>query len=436
MKSRVVVTGLGVISPLGIGLGENWGRLIRGESGISRITHFDPSPFPCQIGGEVDAFDPFDYMDAKAIKRTDVFMQYAVSASFMAADDAKLTLEKLNPHRTGVYIASTWGGLPVLEKNIEILNKHGYKKVSPVVVASGIPSMASGQVSIHLKAKGPVCSSSDACAASTISIGDAFRIIQWGEADVVFAGGAESLTIPVILAGLCNANTLSRRNDEPSAASRPFDRDRDGFVMSEGSAILVLEELNHAMNRNARIYAEIIGYGRSMDAFHIMAPSPDAGGPVLCMKNALDDAGMMPSEVDYINAHGTSTKANDRVETMAIKKLFREHAYNVPISSNKSMVGHLMGASGGIEALFTALSLYHAVIPPTINYENPDPDCDLDYVPNEAREKKITHALSNSFGFGGVNGCLVFRAFDEQKKGGVNGTSQESEVRSRKNIQF
>jgi 3-oxoacyl-[acyl-carrier-protein] synthase II len=413
VKRRVVVTGLGVISPLGIGLQKNWERLIRGESGISRITHFDPSPFPAQIAGEVDDFDPFDYMDGKTIKRMDVFIQYAVAASLMALQDARLTLSELNPHRVGVYIGTVWGGLSVLEKNIDILRNNGYGRISPVFIPSGLPGMASAQVSIHLQAKGPFCSSTDACAASTVSIGDAFRVIQEGGADLVFAGGTECLTTPVMLGGLCKANILSRRNGEPSMASRPFDLDRDGFVMSEGAAILVLEELSRAINRNARIYAEIIGYGRSMDAFHILAPSPDAEGAVWCMKNALEDAGIIPSDVDYINAHGTSTRANDRIETMAIKELFKEHAYNLAISSNKSMIGHLMGASGGIEALFTVLSIYHGVIPPTINYENPDPECDLDYVPNKARNKKINHALSNSFGFGGVNGCLVFNAFKE-----------------------
>ena len=413
MKRRVVVTGLGMISPLGIGLQKCWDRLVKGESGISRITHFDPSPYPTQIAGETDGFDPFDYMEKKAIKRMDVFIQYAVAASLMAFQDARLDLAELDPHRVGVYIATTWGGLPVLERNIKALNNDGYRKISPVFVPSGMPSMASAQVSIRLQAKGPVSSSSDACAASTISIGDAFRAIQWGEADLIYTGGAESLTIPVILGGLCNANALSRRNDEPTKASRPFDRDRDGFVMSEGAGILVLEELNHAINRKALIYAEIIGYGRSMDAFHILAPSPDGEGPVFCMKLALEDAGIIPPDVDYINAHGTSTKANDRVETLAIKKVFGKHAYNLAVSSNKSMIGHLMGASGGIEALFTVLSIYHSLIPPTINYENPDPECDLDYVPNEARKKEIKHALSNSFGFGGVNGSLVFKAFEE-----------------------
>lgn len=413
MKRRVGVTGLGVISPLGIGLEKNWERLVKGESGISRITHFDPSPFPTQIAGEVDGFDPLDYMDKKTTKRADVFIQYAIAASLMAAQDAGPTLPELNPRRVGVYIASTWGGLPVLEKNIKILNDNGCSKVSPVFIPSGMPSMASAQVSIYLKAKGPVCSSSDACAASTLSIGDAFRAIQRGETDLVFAGGSETLIIPVILAGLCNANALSRRNDKPSLASRPFDRDRDGFVMSEGAAMLVLEELNHAIDRNARIYAEIIGYGRAMDAFHILAPHPEAEGEIRCMKNALEDASVVPSDVDYINAHGTSTKANDLTETIAVKEVFGEDAYDLAISSNKSMIGHLMGASGGIEALFTVLSIYNGVIPPTINYENPDPECDLDYVPNEARRKKINYALSNSFGFGGVNACLVFKAFKQ-----------------------
>ena len=413
MERRVVVTGLGVISPLGTGLKKNWERLVNGESGISKITRFDPSSLPCRIAGVVDDFDPFEYIDGKSIKRMDVFIQYGVAASLMAVRDAQLALTELAPHRMGVYIASTWGGLSVFEKNLKILEKHGPKKVSPVFIPSGMPSMASAQVSILLNARGPVASPSDGCAASSLSIGEAFRVIQRGEADLMIAGGADYVTIPVTLAGLSNANALSRRNDQPSKASRPFDRDRDGFVMSEGAAILVLEELNHAKDRKARIYSEIAGCGRSADAFHIMAPDMNAEGAVWCMKNALKDACINPLDVDYINAHGTSTKANDRIETMAIKKLFGEYAYALPISSNKSMVGHLMGAGGAIEALFSCLSIYHSMIPPTINYENPDPDCDLDYVPNEAREKKMTYTISNSFGFGGVNACLVFKAFEE-----------------------
>lgn len=411
MELRVVVTGLGVISPLGTGLQKNWERLLKGESGISRITRFDPSSLPCQVAGEVDDFDPLEYMDAKSVKRMDLFIQYGLAASLMAVGNAELELTEFDPHRMGVYIASTWGGLSVFEKNLEILKEQGCRKVSPVFIPSGMPSMASAQVSIRLNAKGPISSSSDGCAASSISIGEAFRVIQRGEADLVLAGGADYVTIPVTLAGLSNANALSRRNDQPSRASRPFDRDRDGFVMSEGAAILVLEELNHAKNRKARIYAEIAGCGRSADAFHIMAPHVEAEGAVSCMKNALKDAGISPPDVDYINAHGTSTKANDRIETMAVKKVFGEDAYTLAISSNKSMIGHLMGAGGAIEALFSCLSIYHSMIPPTINYENPDPECDLDYVPNEAREKKISYALSNSFGFGGVNVCLVFKAF-------------------------
>ncbi|MDY7032227.1 MAG: beta-ketoacyl-ACP synthase II [Thermodesulfobacteriota bacterium] len=414
MKHRVVITGLGVITPLGIGLKKNWERLLNGESGVSRITHFDPSTFPSQIAGTVNGFDPSDYLEAKTIKRMDVFIQYAVVAALMAFQDAALDLSELNPYRTGSYVGNIWGGLPVLERNIEILNEHGNKKISPVLIASGIPSMASAQVSMHLKAKGPICSSSDACAASTISIGDAFRAIQRGEADVIYTGGTESLITPVILGGLSNANALSRRKDQPTKASRPFDRDRDGFVMAEGAGMLILEELRHAEARGARIYAEIVGRGCSMDAFHIMAPCPEGEGAAWSMKSALDDAGIAPSDVNYINAHGTSTKANDRMETMAIKKVFGEHAYSIPISSNKSMIGHLLGASGAVEAIFTVLSIYHAMIPPTINHENPDPECDLDYVPNKARERKTDYALSNSFGFGGVNGTLLFKSFNSR----------------------
>ena len=412
MERRVVVTGMGLITPLGIGLQENWERLIRGESGVTKISHFDPSTFPSQVAGMVKGFRPSDYLDAKTIKRMDIFIQYAVASALMAFQDAGLDMDELSPHRVGSYVGNIWGGMTVLAQNIGFLNEHGCKKISPVLIAAGIPSMASAQVSMHLNAKGPLCSSSDACAASTISLGDALRVIQQGEADVIYAGGTEAVITPVILGGLGNANALSKRQGDPSKASRPFDRDRDGFVMGEGAGMLVLEELNHAMGRKARIYAEMVGRGCSMDAFHIMAPSPDAEGAVWSMQNALDDAGIDPSDVDYINAHGTSTKANDRMETLAIKKVFGDHAYNLPISSNKSMIGHLLGASGAAEAIFTILSIYHDMIPPTINYENPDPDCDLDYVPNQAREKNIRYALSNSFGFGGVNGSLVFKSFN------------------------
>jgi 3-oxoacyl-[acyl-carrier-protein] synthase II len=345
----------------------------------------------------------------------DTFIQYAVAASLMAMEDAGLSInsnsDKENSRKIGVFIGTCWGGIPAIEKNYQILLEKGYKKVSPFCIPSGLPNLAAGQVAIRLQAKGPISCSADACAAATNAIGEAFRAIQRGEVDIMVAGGAESLTTPLILSALCLMNALSRRNDEPHKASRPFDRDRDGFVMSEGAGILILEELAHALDRGARIYAEIVGYGRSGDAYHILSPSPDGEEASRCMQLALDDACLAPEQVDYINAHGTSTIYNDRSETLAIKKVFKNHAYKLAISSNKSMIGHLMGASGGVEAIFTILSIYHDIIPPTINYENPDPECDLDYVPVKARAQSISVALSNSFGFGGVNSTLVFKKY-------------------------
>jgi len=415
MKRRVVITGLGAITPLGTGVQKSWENAIQGKSGIRRITTFDPSPYPTQIAGEVPDFDPSSYFDNKIVKRMDTFIQYAVVASLMAAEDAGLLSENSptlkNSQKTGVFIGTCWGGIPAIERNYQILMEKGYKKVSPFFIPSGLPNLAAAQVAIRLQAKGPISCSADACAAATYAIGDAFRTIQRGEADIMIAGGAESLTTPLILSALCLLNALSRRNDEPEKASRPFDRDRDGFVMSEGAGVVVLEELGHALKRGARIYAEIVGYGRSSDAYHVLSPSPDGEEASRCMQLALEDACLTPEQVDYINAHGTSTIYNDRSETLAIKKVFKEHAYKLAISSNKSMIGHLMGASGGVEAIFTILSIYNDIIPPTINYENPDPECDLDYVPGQARRQTVTVALSNSFGFGGVNGTLVFKKF-------------------------
>ena len=411
MKRRVVVTGLGAITPLGIGLEENWEKICNGESGIRRIKSFDPSPFPCQIAGEVPSFDPSDYIEAKFARRMDTFIQYAVATALMAVQDSGLNITENNSGKAGVYIGTTWGGIPAYDKELKVLEEKGYKKVSPFLIPSAIPNLASGQVAIHLGATGPNACSADACAAGAHSIGGAFRMIERGDADVMIAGGAEAVHTPLVLVALSNINALSCRNDEPEKASRPFDRDRDGFVMSEGAGLLVLEELHHALSRDARIYAEIVGYGMSSDAYHIVSPHPEGKETARCMQVALNDSKIHPEEVDYINAHGTSTVYNDRSETLSIKKVFGEHAYNLSVSSNKSMIGHLMGAAGGIEAVFTVLTIYNKVIPPTINYENADPDCDLNYVPNEAIRKEVSVALSNSFGFGGVNGTLVLKEY-------------------------
>ncbi|MDY6856863.1 MAG: beta-ketoacyl-ACP synthase II [Thermodesulfobacteriota bacterium] len=411
MKRRVVITGLGVISPLGVGLKKNWNRLLNGESGIKRISRFDPSPYPCQIAGEVDEFDPLNFINPKFAKRMDTFIQYAVATAKMAIEDAGLKLREKRSDRVGVYIGTTWGGIPAYERALKTLQKKGHSKVSAFLIPSAIPNLASSQVAIHIGATGPNSCSADACAAGTISIGGSFRMIQRGDTDIMIAGGAESVTTQLILSALCNIHALSIRNDEPEKASRPFDRDRDGFILSEGSGLLVLEELDHAIRRGARIYAEVIGFGMTSDAYHIVSPHPEGLETARCMQIAIDDAKARPEDVDLINAHGTSTQYNDKSETLAIKKVFKNHAYNLSITANKSMIGHLMGAAGGIEAIFTALSIYDGIIPPTINYENADPECDLSYTPNVAQNRKVRLALSNSFGFGGVNGSLLFREF-------------------------
>jgi len=411
LKRRVVITGMGAITPLGVGLDRNWERICKGESGICRITNFDPSPFPCQIAGEIHDFNPVDFIDAKFAKRMDTFIQYAVATAMMAVEDSGLKMGNADAHRMGVFIGTVWGGIPAYDRGLKVLEEKGYKKISPFLIPSAIPNLAASQVAIHLKATGPNACSADACAAGAHAIGGSLKIIQRGDADVMIAGGAENITTPLILAALCNIKALSCRNQEPKKASRPFDRDRDGFILSEGAGLLVLEELNHALSRNARIYAEIGGYGMTSDAYHIVSPHPEGIEAARCMQIALDDAEIHLEEVDYINAHGTSTVYNDRSETLAIKKVFGKHAYNLAISSNKSMIGHLMGASGGVEAVFTVLTIYNGTVPPTINYENPDPDCDLNYIPNVAEKREVRAALSNSFGFGGVNGSILFKAF-------------------------
>lgn len=405
---RVVVTGLGCVTPIGNNVDSFWKSLIGGCSGIGRITFFDPSAFDSQIAGEVKDFDPSFYINPKDLRRMERFVQFAVYSSKMAWQDAGLSLEKVNSQRAGVLIGSGIGSLRLVEEQHSILIKKGPHRVTPFLIPLMIVDMASGQVSIELQLKGPNSCIATACASATHAIGDAYLFIKLGYADIMIAGGTESCITPLAVAGFSALRALSRRNDEPAKASRPFDKTRDGFVIGEGAGILVLEELEHARKRDARIYAELKGYGMSSDAYHQTAPCPDGEGAYYAMKNALEDAKISEDEVDYINAHGTATQLNDRVETLAIKRLFKKRAYKLKVSSTKSMTGHLLGAAGGIEAIATILSIKNKVIPPTINYQYPDPECDLDYVPNQACEYNVRVAMSNSFGFGGHNACLVF----------------------------
>lgn len=409
---RVVITGIGLVSPMGMGVEENWANICAGKSGIDRITKFDASQYASQIAGEVKGFDPFDYIDKKEARKMDPFIQYAVGAADLAVQDSGLDFGHLDGTRTGVYVGSGIGGIEAIANNVQILLERGPNRVSPFFLISGIINEASGAISIRYKAKGPNLANATACATSTHSIGDSFRLISRGDADVMICGGTEAPITPLGIAGFTAMRALSLRNEEPQRASRPFDAERDGFVIAEGAAVLILEELGHALRRGARIYAEIVGYGLSGDAYHTSAPSIDGEGACLCMRAALADAGVAPEEIEYINAHGTSTPWNDRIETQAIKKVFGDHAYRVAVGASKSMTGHLLGAAGGMEAAVCALSLTNQIISPTINYENPDPECDLDYVPNNTRPAKIEFALSNSFGFGGTNGSLIFRKFD------------------------
>ncbi|MEW6245437.1 MAG: beta-ketoacyl-ACP synthase II [Nitrospirota bacterium] len=408
---RVAVTGLGLVTPLGTGLEKTWKALCAGQSGIGRITRFDPAGYPVQIAGEVKDFDPAHFIEKKEIKKMDTFIHYAVGASQMAVDDAGLKIAPEDADRVGVYIGAGIGGLPAIEHYHKVLLEKGPDRVSPFFIPMVIINLASGQVAIRLGAKGPNSCAVTACATGNHCIGDAFRIIQRGEADVMLAGGTESCIVPTAVAGFAAARALSTRNDDPPRASRPFDRDRDGFVLSEGAGVVVLEELERARRRGARVYAEVIGYAMNSDAYHITAPPDEGEGAVRCMELAIKDAGIAKDEIGYINAHGTSTFA-DKIETQAIKQVFGERACRIPVSSTKSMTGHLLGAAGGVEAVFSVLALYRGVLPPTINLENPDPECDLDYVPNRARQASPGVVLSNSFGFGGVNACLLFKRFD------------------------
>ncbi len=409
-KRRVVVTGVGAVTPLGNTAEESWEMICKGASGVDAITRFDTSDFSTRIGAEVKGFEPEKYIEKKELKKMDTCIHYAIGAGAMALENAGLQMTEANTHRTGVIIGCAMGGLATVERYHSALIERGPSRVSPFFFPMALPNMASGQVGIYLGARGPNSCVTTACAASNHAIGDAYKVIQRGDADIMLAGGTEALITPLAVAAFSNMKALSTRNDDPKRASRPFDRDRDGFVMGEEAGILVLEERTSAIQRGARIYAELAGYGMTGDAFHITMPAPDAQGVVYCMQMALADAGVQPEAVDYINAHGTSTPYNDKHETMAIKQVFNEHAYQLAVSSTKSMTGHLLGAAGGIEAIFTVLTIYHGIIPPTINYANPDVECDLDYIPHHAQYREVQVGLSNAFGFGGTNATLVFNA--------------------------
>ena len=400
---------MGLVSPVGIGIEENWSNLISGKSGIGPITRFDSSAFSTHIAGEVKNFHPEEFINKKELRKMDPFLQFALVAAHYAMEDAKLKIEPEISSRVGVVMGCGLGGLLTIEESHKLILEAGPKKVSPFFIPMIISNMAPGLISIYHGAKGPNLSLQTACAAGTHAVGQAYHLIRDGSAEAMITGGVESTVTTLAVAGFNAMRALSTRNDDPEHASRPFDKQRDGFILSEGSGILILEELDFARARAARIYAEIIGFGVSGDAYHMAAPAPDGEGAARCMQMALHDAGIKPSDVQYINAHGTSTDLNDKYETQAIETVFGDHAYKMAISSTKSMTGHLLGAAGGVEAAYTTLTLYNQLMPPTMNYEFPDPDCDLDYVPNVARKAKIEVALSNSFGFGGTNGTLVFR---------------------------
>jgi len=411
LKRRVVVTGLGLVLPNGIGVEAAWRNTCEGKSGIGLITRFDTSSFQTKIAGEIKGFNPEEYVDRKEIRRMDLFIQYAVAASKIAVDDAGLEIKDGISDRVGVIIGTGLGGLPTIEEYHKVLLEKGPNKITPFFIPKLIANMASGHVAMHLNAKGPNSCVVTACATGAHCVGDAFRAIQYGDADAMITGGTEANITPLCVGGFNVMRAISTRNHEPEKACRPFDRDRDGFVISEGAGVLVLEEVDFALRRGARIYAELIGFGMNGDAYHITAPSPNGEGAAKCMKRALEDAGISPEDVDYINAHGTSTPLNDLAETIAIKTVFSEHAHKIPISGTKSMTGHLLGAAGSTEAIFAILTMRDGIVPPTINLENPDPQCDLDYVPNKSREKEVTIAMSNSFGFGGTNAVLILSTF-------------------------
>ena len=411
MSRRVVVTGVGLLSPLAIGTEETWQAIREGRNGISRIEQFDCAKFTCRIAGEVKNFDPGRYIERKEIKKMGRFIQFGIAATEFALEQSGLRIDSHNAERVGVYIGSGIGGFEVIEREHKVLLEKGPDRISPFFIPATIINLASGYVSIRTGAKGPNSATATACTSSAHSIGDSFRLIQHGDADAMICGGAEAAVTPMSIGGFAAMRALSQRNDEPEKASRPWDAQRDGFVVGEGSGMLILEELEQARRRGANVLAEIVGYGMSSDAHHITSPPEDGDGAFRVMRNALRDAGIEPSQIEYVNAHGTSTEVGDKIETRAIKRSFCEHAYKLAVSSTKSMTGHLLGGAGGLEAGITVLALRDQIAPPTINYEFPDPECDLDYVPNQARRMKIEYALSNSFGFGGTNGCLIFKRF-------------------------
>ena len=413
MTKRIVVTGVGLVSPLAIGTEESWKAVLAGVSGVAAITHFDASAFACRIAAEVKGFDPLLFVDRKDLKKMGLFIIYALAAAEFAMEQSGLRITPETEERVGVFIGSGIGGFDVIEREHTALLQGGPRKISPFFIPAAIVNLAAGHVSIRHGAKGPNSATCTACSSSAHAVGDAFKLIARGDADVVICGGTEAAITPMGVGGFAAMRALSTRNEEPARASRPFDKDRDGFVIGEGAGILILEDLEFARRRGARILAEIVGYGMSGDAFHITQPSENGDGAFRAMRNTLNDAKITPAQVDYINAHGTSTPFNDRLETLAIKRLFGEHARRLAVSSTKSMTGHLLGGAGGLEAGFAVLALRDQIIPPTINYETPDPECDLDYVPNQARPRQIEYVLSNSFGFGGTNAALLFKRWSE-----------------------
>ena len=408
---RVVVTGLGVVAPNGIGTETFWQNLVNGVTGIDRITRFDASRHDCKIAGEVKGFDPLNYMEKKEVKKMDLFIHYALASAIMAIEDAQLKFEEAERSQIGTFIGTGMGGIPALEDSYKTLVEKGPARISPFFIPSIITNLASGQIAMRYGLRGPNSCVATACATGNNAIGDSLELIRREAADVMIAGGSEAVITPLTIGGFSAMKALSTRNDEPHRASRPFDKGRDGFVMGEGAGVVILEELEHALRRGARIYAELVGYGMSADAYHMTAPEPEGIGAITSMRLALEDAGLKPEEVDYINAHGTSTPVGDAAETRAIKQLFGDHAHRLAVSSIKSMTGHLLGAAGGVESLATILSVHYGLMPPTINYDEPDPECDLDYVPHKAWQAEVRVALTNSFGFGGTNATLVFKRY-------------------------
>jgi 3-oxoacyl-[acyl-carrier-protein] synthase II len=413
MNKRVVVTGLGMVTPLGTGVQKNWEAVCAGKSGIGPITRFDPAPFSCRIAGEAMDFKSEEWLDKQQVRRLDIFIHFAIAAARMAMEQSGLKVDDSNRHRIGCLTGSGLGGLTLLEHYHKIYLEKGPDRISPFFIPGMIANMAPGQIAIEYGIRGPNISIETACAASSHSIGESFRLIREGRVDAMITGGSEAVVTPLALGGFCSMKALSTRNEEPTKASRPFDLHRDGFVMGEGAGLLILEEMNHALRRGATIMAEVAGYGLSADAYHMTAPDPEGSGAILCMSEAVRDAGLRSEEIDYINAHGTSTKLNDESEVKAIKAVFGEHARKLAVSSTKSMTGHLLGGAGGVEAIYTVLAIREGILPPTINYDTPDPACDLDFVPNQARKARVRAAMSNSFGFGGTNASLVFKVFEE-----------------------